>query len=76
MTPANLKNLIDTDPDFVNLKKFDFSLKKCLEYYTPEKYPDGIPTKIIAQALALTEEEVSDLYLSVVQKLRQIMKVE
>jgi hypothetical protein len=62
---------IDTDPDFIYCKRFDNSLEKCLD-----RHPDGAPTKLIAQALMMTEEQVEELYTGVVQKLRKIMKIE
>lgn len=65
------RKLIDTDPDFVNLKRFDYSLEKVLE-----KFPDGAPTRIIAQALMITEDEVEDEYERIIAKLRTAMKVE
>lgn len=70
-TVTEAKRLIETDEDFVYLKRFGFSLKKLLE-----RYPDGVPSKVIAQALLMTEEEVEELYQSVVVKMREALKVE
>jgi hypothetical protein len=71
MTLEEIRHKIDTDPDFVHAKRFDNSLKILLE-----KYPEGAPAKVVAQALLLTEEEVEDLYQKAVVKLRRVMKVE
>lgn len=65
MTTEQMRKRINTDPDFVALKRFDFSLEKVIE-----KHPNGVPNKLIAAALLMTEEEVEDLYEKVVAKLR------
>jgi len=57
-------------PDFVSLKRFDYSIKKALE-----RYPDGLPSHLIAQALGIKEEEIEELYQQAVLKLREILKV-
>jgi hypothetical protein len=59
---------INTDEDFINIKRFDYSLESLLE-----RYPDGVPDRIIAQALNVSEGEVSGLYKSVVVRLRKLM---
>lgn len=71
MTSDEVTNLIETDSDYVYLKRFDFSLNKLLE-----RYPEGVPVRIIAQALFMTEEEVEATYESIVVKLRRFMGVE
>lgn len=65
MTTDDAKFLIDNDEDFVYVKRFDYSLKKLLE-----KYPDGAPDRVIAQALMITEEDVEKTYQHIVQKLK------
>ena len=62
--------LVD-DEDYICLKRFDFSLAKLLE-----RYPEGCPDRIAAQALLMTEEQVCEMYDDVVQKLRQLMNVQ
>lgn len=62
---------IYTDPDYIALKRFDYSLAKLLE-----RYPDGASDKIIAQALKIEESEVEELYQEIVEKLRRVMVVE
>ena len=64
------KNKIILDPNFINIKRFDFSMDTLLQ-----RYPDGAPDKVVASALMMTEEEVADFYEGVVEKLRSIMGV-
>lgn len=71
MTTDQAKKLILTDPDFVYSKKYGYSLTKLLE-----RYPDGVPDKIIAQALLMTEDDVQELYDRVVKRLRELMAPE
>lgn len=59
-----------SEPDFVNLKRYDYSVEKVLE-----RFPDGAPVKLIAQGLMMTEPEVEELLQSVIQKLRASLKV-
>lgn len=74
MTPDEARRLVESDPDFINVKRFDFSLAKCLERYENDK--DGVPIKVIAQALVMTEEEVEETLEKIIKKLRTFMKVE
>jgi hypothetical protein len=60
-----------TDADFIFLKRFDFSMSKLVE-----KHPGGVPDRVIAAALMLTEEDVQDIYENIILKLRDIMKIE
>jgi hypothetical protein len=71
MTSNEAKQLIETEPDFVYMKRFDYSLNKLMD-----RYPDGAPTKIIAQAMMMTEDEVEELYEAVIVKMRAALKVE
>lgn len=70
MTSAEVRRLLETDPDFLHLKRFDFSMGKLLE-----RYPEGVPDRIIAQALLMTEDDVEILYNQTVEKLRNLMGV-
>ena len=67
-TEARLK--IVHDPSFVYLKRFDFNLDKLMD-----RYPEGVPNRIIADALMITEDDVEEIYVRIVEKLREIMKV-
>lgn len=67
-----IKDRIETEQDFVNLRRMAFSLEK-----TIERYPEGdIPDRIAAQALGLKEEEIEPLFQAVVLKLRKLMHVQ
>lgn len=66
MNFQKIKDKIDNDPDFINIKRFDYSLKKLLD-----RYPDGVPDRIIAQALAMEPEEINKLFENILVKLRE-----
>lgn len=70
MTTDEVMGRLEIDPDFVYLKRFNYSLRKLML-----RYPDGCPTKVIAQALLVTEEDVEQLYSSAVEKMRNLMGV-
>lgn len=70
MTSDEVRERLEKEPDFVYLPKFEFSLKKLME-----RYPEGVPDKLIAAGLMLTEEEAEDLFRSAVSKLRRSMGV-
>lgn len=63
---VEIKDLIETDPDFINIKRFDYSLNNLLK-----RYPEGVPDRIIAAALQMTEDEIQSLYTTVLDKLRK-----
>ena len=71
MNYEQVKKKIDSEPDYIYSKRFGNSLAACVE-----RYPEGASTKLIAQVLLMTEEEVEETYLQVVEKLRDIMKVD
>lgn len=71
MKTKEVQRLISEDPDFVYLKRFDFSLDKVLE-----RFPDGVPNRMISQALMITEEEVDEIAQSAIIKIRQALGVE
>lgn len=62
---------LNLDPDFITLKRFGFSLNKL-----QERYPDGCPDHISAQALGLTPEEFQKKYQEIVEKIKDEMGVE
>jgi hypothetical protein len=63
-------DLIHNDPDWINLKRFNNSLKELLV-----RYPDGAPDHVVAAGLNIDETEVDVLYNQIVLKLRQSMGV-
>jgi hypothetical protein len=65
VTTEEVLHKINTDPDFVFIKRFDYSLVKLLE-----RFPDGAPDHTVAKALMITPEDVEKLYRVVVEKLR------
>jgi hypothetical protein len=67
---ALIKHKINNDPNYIHIRRFEYSLSKLLE-----RYPEGVPDKYIAQALDIEEEEVDALYEQTVQKLRKLMNV-
>lgn len=58
-----------TDPDFINLARFNFSLKEALA-----RYPEGLPDNLIARALMINEEEVQARYDTIVNTLREKLR--
>lgn len=70
MTTAEALERLRTDSDFVYLPRFDFSLEKLML-----RYPDGVPGKLIAQALMMTEDEVDSLFQDTLVSLRKALKV-
>lgn len=65
-----IRTLIQTDPNYVNLSRYSCDLKKVLD-----RYPDGCPDHVIANALGVKEEDVPGLYQTVVFKLRSLLNV-
>ena len=59
---------IHKDENFINLKRFDYSLNQLLK-----RYPDGAPNKVIALALDIPEEEVENIYKKIIENLREKM---
>lgn len=67
MSLDEMTERVCVDPDFIALKRFDYSLKTLLA-----RYPDGVPSnRVIAQALLITEEELAEVYEDIVKKLRK-----
>jgi hypothetical protein len=59
------QEMLEANADFVAIKRYGNSLIK-LE----ERYPDGCPDHIIAQALLITEEQVEARYQKIIACLR------
>lgn len=57
---------VDTEPDFILSKKFGYSMQRLIE-----RYPDGAPDEVIAQALGITPAEVEKEYQAIVLKIRE-----
>lgn len=71
MTADQAKQLVEQDPDFVAVKRYGYSLAALRD-----RYPDGAPDHIIAQALVMTEDEVGERKLAVIQKIRAALGIE
>jgi hypothetical protein len=71
LTPEEQKNMLETDPDFVMLKRFKQSLAEI-----EARYPEGAPDHIIAGALGMREGSVQKEYDRIVDKLRKGMEIE
>lgn len=69
LTTDKALELINDSPNFVCLKRFDYSLKKLLA-----RYPEGVPDKVIAQALMIPEEYLPELWNDIIVRLRSIVK--
>ena len=69
MNTSDEKMKIQTDPNFIAIKRFDFSLEKVLE-----RYPDGCPDRVVAQALGMGEEDVELLYNHIISKLQHLIE--
>lgn len=60
---------INEEPDFIVLNKFDCSIKKLLE-----KYPDGVPDRLICQALLINETELDLIWKGIITKFKKRFK--
>lgn len=67
---AAIREKVMTEPDFINSKKYRYSLDKYL------KNNPTSPDNIIAHLLCMNEEEVQKTFDSAVIKIRQFMNVE
>jgi hypothetical protein len=70
MKIENIEEKVKFDPDFIAIKRFDFSLIKLLE-----RFPEGVPDHVIENALDLTTEEAEVLYEGIVVKLQKALNV-
>lgn len=66
MTSEEVMHRVHVDPNFINLKRFDYDISRLLH-----RYPDGVPVRLIAASLCITEEEVHMIYEDVVGRLRE-----
>lgn len=70
MDDKDVQHMLETDVDFVAIRRYRFSLT-ALE----ERYPDGAPDHIIAKALEIPEADVEARYQRIVLDLRAKMGV-
>ena len=71
MNKDEVKQKISSDEDFINSKKYDYSISKFIE-----ANPKGVSDNIIASFLCITKEEVQSIYDGVVKKIRHLLKVD
>jgi hypothetical protein len=64
------KKKILNDPDFVNSPKYEYSLAKVLD-----RHPEGLSDRAIARLLMIEEDEIEEIYLDAVERLKKEMKV-
>jgi hypothetical protein len=70
MKVENVEDKVKFDPDFIAIKRFDYSLTKLLE-----RFPEGVPDHVIENAMGLTTEESELLYGDIVVKLQKVLHV-
>lgn len=66
----DLKKQVETDPEFINSKKYKYKLSRY-----KKAHPDKTPDRQIAYMLACTEEEIQEIYETIINKARQILKI-
>ena len=68
--PEDIKAKVLVEPDFINSKKYRYSLDRYL------KNNPTSPDNIIAHLLCMNENEVERVFNSAVIKIRQFMKIQ
>lgn len=68
MSPEEIRRRLATDPDFINTRRFNFSLAEMRE-----RYPGGAPDHLIAAALDMTEGELEQRFARIVAELRRVV---
>ncbi len=66
MDERQRRYLLQHDPDYILLKRFDYSLTLALK-----RYPDGLRDDLVAQALGISETALAKRYQEVVVKLQE-----
>jgi hypothetical protein len=67
-TTKDIKQLIETDEDFIYCPRLGNSLDKFID-----NHPDGVDEDRIAKVLMMTEEEVREIFEQALKKLRKGM---
>jgi hypothetical protein len=70
VTEENIKLQLASNPDFVNSKRFDYSIVR-----VEEEYPHGCPDHIVADLLNMTPAELEVEWDGIVVALREKMGV-
>ena len=66
----DVKTMLEQNSDFIAIKRYNNSLS-ALE----KRYPDNIPSHIVALALEMTEEQVEARYLEIISCIRTQMGI-
>lgn len=66
MTNEEIKNSIETDPDFVYYPTLNNSLKRVLD-----THPEGLDDATIAKALMISEDEVVEIFTKAIRKIKE-----
>lgn len=64
-------SLLENDPNFIAIKRYNYSIDSLLE-----RYPDGAPDHVIANALMIDKNEVQDIYVNIVSKIKAAIELE
>lgn len=65
-----LKTRIETEEDFIHCPKMGNSVDRVVE-----KYPDGVDDTYISKVMLMTEDEVKEIYQSILDKFRLALKI-
>jgi len=65
------KDRIRYNPDFINIKRFNYDLNQLLERFDDS----GVPDHVIENALDISQEEADELYKNIVTKLQKLLNV-
>jgi hypothetical protein len=71
MTTDEAHQRVHEDPIFVYMKRFGYEIDRLMQ-----RYPEGCPDHVIAAALMITEDDVSDIYDSIVATLQNRIGVD
>ena len=63
-----IKKRVETEENFVTVPRYNYSLDKMMNYN-----PDGYSREVIANALAITDEELEELYEEALRRLREML---
>ncbi len=74
MNTTEIKTRLESDPYFINLRRFDFDIRKLEARY--ENEPSGVPDHVIASALQVDESVLPSWYSEVAERLQKIMGVQ
>lgn len=65
-----IRKLLNNHDDWVFSRRYGFSASKLAK-----RYPEGVPLKLLCEALLMTEKELEDMYEEIVLELQVLMKV-